>query len=143
MHNEELVEKTSVSESLQNQNIECFLIISKGNNLNLGLFNSQTKIFAKTSEIFGDFTVQNLKANLNGSERTHLSRIKVLCIKVNWYLWHQRAIASKVPFEASKMEIWLKLFSKWIRQYFCNLCQILYTSKQIFWTKKLRGCVTP
>ena len=56
-HNEELVEKTSVSESVQNQNIECFLIISKGNNLNLGLFNSQTKIFDKTTEIFGDFTV--------------------------------------------------------------------------------------
>ena len=57
VHNENLAEKTSVSETLQNQNLECILIISKGNNLNLGLFNSQTKIFAKTTEIFGDLTV--------------------------------------------------------------------------------------
>ena len=57
LHNEELVEKTSVSESLQNQNIESFLIISKGNNLNLGYSSSQNKIFAYTSQIFGNFTV--------------------------------------------------------------------------------------
>ena len=57
IHNEELVEKTSVSESLQNQNIESFLIISKGNNLNLGYSSSQNKIFAYTSQIFGNFTV--------------------------------------------------------------------------------------
>ena len=51
LHNENLVEKTYVSELLQIQNLECFLLKSNRNNLNLRCSNTKTKIFAYTSEI--------------------------------------------------------------------------------------------
>ena len=52
VHNENLlVEKTYVSEELQIQNLECFLLKSNRNNLNLRCSNTKTKIFAYTSEI--------------------------------------------------------------------------------------------
>ena len=50
-HNENLVEKTYVSELLQIQNLECLLLISNWNNLNLWCSSTKTKIFAYTSGI--------------------------------------------------------------------------------------------
>ena len=55
------------------------------------------------------------------------------------YAGFQKNCAKNHLFSLQKGKI---LFLKWMNQIFSNLCRNIHTSRQLFWKKKLRGCVT-
>ena len=70
------------------------------------------------------------------------TKIKFLWREFECIWSFQNLITPNKLFFASKLEDWQKLFLKWIKEFFWNSCTIICISNQLFWTKKLRGCVT-